>query len=178
LLVGGTVNLLLNMVSEGVYPGYSVGTNALSDMGAVGAPTYLLWNGQLLVTGILSLVGILLLLKNVVLQIPNLKLARVLYVLPPLGTIVVSLFPENTVLALHAVGAFMVFIFGGLGAIYAYRFTKPPFRYLSVVLGIVSLVAISLFGVPSVVGFGVAERLVVYTFNIWVLSFAGYLMAI
>ena len=178
MLVGGTVNLLLNMVSEGVYPGYSVGTNALSDMGAVGAPTYLLWNGQLLVTGILSLVGILLLLKNVVLQIPNLKLARVLYVLPPLGTIVVSLFPENTVLALHAVGAFMVFIFGGLGAIYAYRFTKPPFRYLSVVLGIVSLVAISLFGVPSVVGFGVAERLVVYTFNIWVLSFAGYLMAI
>jgi hypothetical membrane protein len=46
-----------------------------------------------------------------------------------------------------------------------------------VLLGAVSLLAMSLFGIPSVVGFGVAERLVVYPFNIWTISFAGYLMS-
>lgn len=177
LLLAGTVNVIFNMVSEGTYPGYNLGTNALSDMGAIGSPTFLLWNGQLLVTGILSFIGVVIFLRSSALPIPNIRTAWVLYVLPPLGSIIVSLFPENSVLAIHAVGAFMVFIFGGLGSIYAYRFTKSPFRYLSVLLGAVSLLAISLFGIPSVVGFGVAERLVVYSFNIWTICFAGYLMS-
>lgn len=177
LLLAGTVNVIFNMVSEGTYPGYNLGTNALSDMGAIGSPTFLLWNGQLLVTGILSFIGVVIFLRSSALPIPNIRTAWVLYVLPPLGSIIVSLFPENSILAIHAVGAFMVFIFGGLGSIYAYRFTKSPFRYLSVLLGAVSLLAISLFGIPSVVGFGVAERLVVYSFNIWTICFAGYLMS-
>jgi hypothetical membrane protein len=177
LLLAGTVNVIFNMVSEGTYPGYNLGINALSDMGAVGSPTFLLWNGQLLITGALSFIGITLFLGSSALPIPNHGIAWILYMMPPLGTIVVSLVPENSILALHAIGAFMVFIFGGLGPIYAYRFTKPPFRYLSVLLGAVSLVAIALFGIPSVVGFGIAERLVVYPFNIWTISFAGYLMS-
>jgi hypothetical membrane protein len=177
LLIAGTVNILLNMISEGVYPGYNLGTNALSDMGAIGAPTFLLWNGQLLITGVLSFVGVLLFLRSRALPIPSVRLAWILYLVPPMGTIIVSLFPENSILALHIIGAFMVFIFGGLGAIYAYRFTKSPFRHLSIALGAISLVAILLFGAPPLVGFGVAERLVVYPFNIWVVSFAGYLMS-
>jgi hypothetical membrane protein len=177
LLLAGTINVIFNMVSEGAYPGYSLGTNALSDMGAIGSPTFLLWNGQLLVTGVLSFIGIVIFLRSSALPIPNTRTAWVLYVLPPLGTIIVSLFPENSNLAIHAVGAFAVFIFGGLGSIYAYRFTKPPFRYLSVLLGAVSLLAIPLFGIPSAIGFGVAERLVVYSFNIWTICFAGYLMS-
>jgi hypothetical membrane protein len=177
LLLAGTVNIILNTVSEGTYPGYNVGTNALSDMGAIGSPTALLWNGQLLATGILSFMGIVLFLRSSVLPIPHSRIAWLPYILPPLGMIVVSLFPENSILAIHAVGAFMVFIFGGLGAIYAYRFTKSPFKYLSVLLGAVSLLAMTFFGIPSVLGFGVAERLVVYPFNIWTVSFAGYLMS-
>jgi hypothetical membrane protein len=177
LLLAGTVNIIFNMISEGAYPGYSLGSNALSDMGAIGSPTFLLWNGQLLVTGVLSFMGVIIFLRSSSLPIPNTRIAWFLYTMPPLGSIVVSLFPENSILAIHAVGAFMVFIFGGLGSIYAYRFTKPPFRYLSVLLGAVSLLAMSLFGIPSVVGFGVAERLVVYPFNIWTISFAGYLMS-
>lgn len=177
LLLAGTVNIIFNTVSEGTYPGYNLGTNALSDMGAIGSPTSLLWNGQLLITGVLSFIGITLFLRSSALRIPNPRIAWVLYIMPPLGTIVVSLVPENSILTIHALGAFMVFIFGGLGSIYAYRFTKPPFRYLSVLLGAVSLLAIAFFGIPSVVGFGVAERLVVYPFNIWAISFAGYLMS-
>ena len=177
LLLAGTVNIIFNMISEGTYPGYNLGTNALSDMGAIGSPTALLWNSQLLATGVLSFIGVMLFLRSSVLPIPNSRIAWLLYTMPPLGTIVVSLVPENSIVAIHAVGAFMVFIFGGLGSIYAYRFTKPPFKYLSVLLGAVSLLAILLFGIPSVLGFGIAERLVVYPFNIWTISFAGYLMS-
>jgi hypothetical membrane protein len=177
LLLAGTINILLNTVSEGVYPGYNLSTNALSDMGAIGSTTFFLWNGELLVTGVLSLAGIVLFLRSSTLPVPNIKLAWILYLLPPLGTIIVSLFPENWILVIHAIGAFMVFIFGGLGAIYAYRFVKPPFRYLSVALGVVSLLAIGLFGAPSLIGFGISERMVVYPFNIWAISFAGYLMS-
>jgi len=177
LLLAGTVNIIFNTVSEGIYPSYNLGKDALSDMGAIGSKTFLLWNGQLLVTGILSLVGVVLFLRSSALPIPNRRLAWALYLIPPLGEIVVSLFPENSILAVHATGAFMVFIFGGLGAIYAYKFTKVPFRYLSALLGAASLLAILLFGIPSVIGFGIAERLVVYSFSIWVISFAGYLMS-
>jgi len=177
LLLAGTVNIIFNTISEGIYPGYNLGTNALSDMGAIGSQTYLLWNTQLMVTGILSLMGVILFLRSSVLPIPSLRTAWILYVVPPLGEIVVSLFPENSILALHAIGAFMVFIFGGLGSVYTYTFTKSPFRYLAVLLGVVSLLAMALFAVPSVVGFGIAERLVVYPINIWTISFAGYLMS-
>ncbi len=177
LLLAGTVNILLNMVSEGAYPNYNVGANALSDMGAIGSPTYLLWNGQLFVTGLLLLFGMLLFLRSPSNSIPNRRFAWFLYVISPVGAIMVSLFPENSIPILHVIGAFMVFIFGGLGYIYAYTFTRAPFRYLSILLGVVSLMAITLFWAPLVVGFGVAERLVVYSGNIWTVAFGGYLMA-
>jgi len=177
LLLAGAINIIFNTISEGIYPGYNVGSNALSDMGAIGSRTFLLWNGQLLATGLLSFIGVMLFLRSQALPIPNRRVAWVLYLLPPAGEVVVSLFPENSILALHAIGALMVFIFGGLGAIYAYRFTKAPFRHLAFLLGAASLLSIPLMFIPSIVGFGVAERLVVYTFNIWGLSFAGYLMS-
>ena len=96
LLASGIVNVIFNTIAEGSYPGYSLRTNALSDLGAVGAPTALLWDGQLFVTGILSLAGIVLFFRSSSLKIPRRKLTSVLYALPPIGTIVVSLVPENT----------------------------------------------------------------------------------
>ena len=42
MLAGGIVNIVLNTIAEGTYPNYSLRTNALSDPGALGAPTALL----------------------------------------------------------------------------------------------------------------------------------------
>ena len=177
LLIAGTVNILLNTIAEGTYPGYDLSTNALSDLGAIGSRTFLLWNGQVLATGLLLLVGAILFLRSSALSIPNRRLAWVFYIAWPAGAIIVSLFPENSILAIHAIAAFMVFIFGGLGPLYAYRFTKPPFRYLSVLLGVISLISIPLLGTP-VIGFGLAERLVIYPGIIWSIAFGGYLLSI
>jgi len=43
MLAGGIVNIVLNTIAEGIYPNYSLRTNALSDLGALEAPTALLW---------------------------------------------------------------------------------------------------------------------------------------
>lgn len=177
-MAGGIVFTLFNTIAEGSYPNYSVATNALSDLGAVGAPTALLWDGQLFATGVLGLAGMLLFFKSSTLMIPRRRLTSVLFLAPQAGTILVSLVPENTVLALHSAAALLVFTLGGISAVYAYRFTPTPFRYFSVLLGLVSLGAILLLGAPSLVGFGVAERLVVYPLQVWDIAFAGLLMSL
>ena len=178
LLASGLVNIIFNTVAEGSYPGYSLRTNALSDLGAVGAPTALLWDGQLFVTGILSLAGIVLFFRSSSLKIPRRRLTSVLYLLPPTGTIVVSLVPENTILAIHTGAALLIFTFGGISAMYAYRLISSPFRYFSLIIGIISLAATPLLGFPSIVGFGLAERLVVYPLGIWNIAFGSYLMSL
>ena len=179
IMAGGVVFTLFNTVAEGSYPNYSVATNALSDLGAVGAPTALLWDGQLFAAGVLGLAGMLLFFfKSSTLTIHRRGLTSVLFLAPQAGTILVSLVPENTILALHGVAAFLVFTLGGISAVYAYRFTPPPFRYFSVLLGLVSLGAILLLGAPSLVGFGLAERLVVYPLQVWDIAFAGLLMSL
>ena len=169
----------MNTVAESLYPAYSVRTNALSDLGALGAQTGLLWNGQLFLSGLLSLLGMYLLFYRS--DWPSSvgirrKAAGLIYVLPPIGTILVSLFPENYVLAVHAFAALMTFVLGGVSAVYAYRLTQPPFRYFSFLLGAISLVSILLLG-DQALGFGLAERLVVYPFVIWGVAFGSYLLA-
>jgi len=101
-----------------------------------------------------------------------------LYFLPPIGTIIVSIFPENTILVMHSLGALIAFVFGAVSAIYAYRFTKSPFRYFSILLGVISLFAIPLLGDSSLLGFGGIERLVVYPYIIWGIAFGAYLTAL
>ena len=179
LLASGLVFVLLNSIAEGLYPGYSVASNALSDLGALGAPTQLFWDGQLFVVGALYLVGVYSLFYRSAWGAGTSRrnLVAVLYLLPGIGTVVVSLFPENFVLAIHAVGALLAFIFGGIGAIYAYRLTQPPFRYFSVVLGIVDLVSIPLMFAIGPSMSGLAERLIVYPYVLWLACFGSYLLA-
>jgi hypothetical membrane protein len=105
------------------------------------------------------------------------KPLKILYLLPSVGTLIVSLFPENSVLAIHTLGSFIIFVFGAISAIYAYRFTKSPFRYFSVLLGLISLVAIPLLADSSLLGYGGMERLVVYPYTIWGIAFGAYLTA-
>ena len=130
-LSAGIVFIVFNTIAESIYPGYSVRTNALSDLGALGRRITLLWDSQLFLTGLLSLLAIVILFRGTSLNIRGRRLTSVLYMLPPIGTIVVSLFPENSNLVIHTLGAFVNFLFGGIAAIYAYRFTRSPFRYFS-----------------------------------------------
>jgi hypothetical membrane protein len=56
---------------------------------------------------------------------------------------------------------------------------RAPFRYISVILGIVGLVALVLFltGQYAGIGLGGMERMIVYPVLFWEAGFGGYLMA-
>ncbi|MGI0090590.1 MAG: DUF998 domain-containing protein [Nitrososphaerales archaeon] len=179
LLTSGILFIIFNTIAEGIYPDFSLKTNALSDLGAFGAPTQFLWDGMLLFNGVLGFAGMFFLFRGPALGIGKRKLTSILYLLPPIGAIIVSVFPENSILpAMHLLGAFISFTFGGISAIYAYRFTKSPFKYFSVILGAVSLAATPLLGSGTSIGFGLVERLVLYPYIIWSIAFAGYLLAL
>jgi hypothetical membrane protein len=177
LLSSGIIFTIFNTIAESIYPNYNVGTNALSDLGAVGQSTRYLWDGQLLATGILTFFGMWILVFKSSFSPRIAYPAKILFLLPAVGSILVSLFPENTILAIHTFAAFVTFLTGGLSAIYTYRFTASPFRYFVVILGAISLIAVPLLGSHPLVGFGGIERLVVYPVIIWGMALDSYLMA-
>jgi hypothetical membrane protein len=180
LLASGLLFLLLNTIAEGLYTNYSVATNALSDLGATTASTSLLWNGQLFISGVLLLLGMYLLFSRSDWGSSIVKrrsLVGALYILPGIGVILVSLFPENTILVIHGIGAIIVFILGAIGCLYAYRLVQSPYRYFSVALGIVSLVSIPLSFASNPSVSGLMERLIVYPYNLWLVGFGSYLVS-
>ena len=176
LSASGLLFLLANHIAESIYPGYSVKTNFLSDLGAVGQRTTLLWDSQLFVSAILWLLGVCLLFR----RSGKSRGVWALFVLAPVGQLVVSVFPENTVLALHTVGALLAFVAGGLSAVYTYRLTSSPFRYLSVLLGATSLLSFALFVSGRFLGLGAGgmERMIVYPIALWLVVIGGYVMAV
>jgi hypothetical membrane protein len=179
LLSGGIIFTLVNTIAEAVFPGYSVRTNALSDLGALGHSTTFLWDGQLFLCSVLSFSGMyLLVFRSSLAEFFESRPIRFLYLLPSVGSLIVSIFPENSVLAIHTIGALISFLFGAIIAMYTFRFTKSPFRYFSLLLGVISLIAIPLLGDPSLLGFGGMERLVVYPNILWGVAFGAYLTAV
>jgi hypothetical membrane protein len=186
LLCSGLVFFIFNTVAEGIYPNYSVASNALSDLGAIGTNTFFLWNGQLFVSGVLLLLGMYFLFykSQFRLNIGRANLVGILYMLPAVAAIIVSLFQENSVVGsvgghnlLHGLGAIIAFVCGGISAVYAYRLTKAPFRYFSIVLGIITLVFVPLFLFSNASISGLTERLVVYPFILWQICFGTYLLS-
>ncbi len=180
LLAGGLVFMLFNTIAEGLNPNYNVGTNALSALGYLGSNTALLWSGYVLVAGLLVLSSMYLLFYRSPfrLGLARAKWVGVLFMLPGAGTILVSLFPANSGLGLlHLIGALIAFIFGGVSAVYAFKLTSAPFRYFSVLLGATALVALVVSFVPTDV-YGLLERLAVYPYILWGVSFGSYLLAV
>jgi hypothetical membrane protein len=98
------------------------------------------------------------------------------------GALGVGVFPGNTG-GIHALFAMLTFIGGGLAAIVTARATRPPFRYLSIALGVISLGSLFSYillgeGTPLAgLGVGGVERWVAYPIVIWVTGFGGYLSA-
>jgi len=178
-LSAGIIFTIFNTIAESIYPGFNVGKDALSDLGASGYNTTLLWDGQLFIVSILGLLAVtLLLFRSSLSEYLQGTLIRILYLLPVIGSLIVSLVPDNTVLVVHSLGAFLTFVFRAISAIYAFRFTKAPFRYFSLLLGLVSLIAIPFLGDPSILGFGGVERIVAYPYTIWGIAFGAYLTAL
>jgi hypothetical protein len=77
---------------------------------------------------------------------------------------------------LHGVSSIMVFVLVFILAVYAYRFTRGPFRYISPVLGVVVLASSLSFmsGNYLGVGFGGMERVLIYSCETWLIGLGAY----
>ena len=169
LFVGAAQYILLVNIAEALYPGYSVATNAMSDLGV--GQTAVLFNSSTVVFGAFILIGLLLGRRAIG---TGLTITLAVYGACVVG---VGVFPETTG-ALHGVIALGMFVFGAVSAIISYRVLRPPLSYASVGLGIIALVALVLALTHNYTGIdkGGMERMIVYPLFLWVLGFGGALI--
>lgn len=95
------------------------------------------------------------------------------------GTILVGVFPENTISALHFIGALLPFLLGNLALVVLGLSLDIPrmFKFWTITAGVVALVALVLFqsGIYLGLGAGGMERIVAYPQTVWLIAFGLYL---
>jgi len=170
LFVGSVQCLLVLVIVEALYPGYSVSENYISDLGV--GTTSLVFNSSVFLLGVLAVTG-----AYFIRLAFDSKLLFILLLLTGVGAIGVGLFPE-TAGEIHGVFSLITFLFGGLSAIVSYKLQKPPLSYFSVLLGALSLVALVLFASGNYVGLdkGGMERMIADPTLIWGAAFGSHLI--
>ncbi len=172
--VGAAQFILMIVIAEARYPGgYSVATNALSNLG-VGQTEYtnaLLYSASIAVFGAFAFIGSLLGRRTLGTGL-TITLAAA-----GACAVGVGLSPIRTS-APHTAFAFAAFVFGAVSALISYRVLRPPLSHFSVGLGIIALVAIVLLVTQHDLGIGKGgmERMVAYPIFIWALGFGGSLI--
>jgi len=97
------------------------------------------------------------------------------------GALLVGIFPGNT--TPHPYVAMIAFVFSALTTIAAFKVTSAPFRFMSLGVGLLSLIAliVSFLGdsspIAKSIGIGGIERWVVFPMILWLVFFGGYLLA-
>ena len=170
LLFIASVQCVLGIITaEALYPGYSTTQNYISDLGV--GPSALIFNSSVFLLGAIVIVDVYL-----THHVLGSRLLSVFLVLMGVGAMGVGLFPENFAI-IHRIASLFVFLFGALSAIVSYRMQKPPFSYLSLLLGALSLMALLLFGSGTYLGLGKGgmERMIAYPALLWCVGFGGYL---
>jgi hypothetical membrane protein len=154
-----------------LYPNYNVSLNYISDLG-VGS-TALIFNSSVFLLGLLVVAGAYFIRKAF-----KSNFLFITLILTGIGAMMVGLFPE-TAGVMHTIASLIAFLFGGLVAIVSYKVEKPPFSYLSVVLGALSLVALGLFASGNYLSLGVGgmERMIAHPVLLWGVGFGGHLVS-
>ena len=181
LLFIGAVQFVLGMlIAEFLYPGYSASMNYISDLGATCRTTCIIYqpSASIFNTSV-SLLGVLALVSSYFIwrEFHNRSISLLLG-LSGIGMVGVGLFPETAGIV-HLIASFIAFFFGGLSAIATYKLVKAPFAYLSVLMGMISLIALALFISEIFLGLGPGgmERMIAYPLLLWVIGFGGNLMS-
>ncbi len=176
------------IVAEALYPGYSISDNYISDLGI--GPSSIIFNSSIFFLGLLSIFGAYFLPRET-----NFGALTVLLVLMAIGAMSAGVFTKDFT-TIHGAVSSMAFLFGGLSAIAAFKVLKMPLSLISVILGLMTLGALTLFAgglvtsgsftsnetpVSSLflgLGPGGMERMIVYPALIWLAVFSGYLFAL
>jgi len=182
IFVGAVQFSIFLILAEIYYPGYNVSTNYVSDLGAtcptsgpcvINEPTSMIFNISIALLGLLILVGAYF-LQRAFRWTP----ATVMVALAGVGALGVGLFPETTGIW-HSIFSLIVFLFAGLAAMVTAGFQRKPMYYFSIILGVVTLVALVLYVGDVYLGLGPGgmERMVVYPALVWSIGFGGHMMA-
>jgi hypothetical membrane protein len=176
LIAGGACTVLGFVTAEVLYPGYSAADQTISALGAEDAPgpSQAVFNAAMILGGFL-LVGVAAALRRLF----DSRAFTGVTAVTGVGVAGVGVFPAHTG-APHFVAAFVAF--GGIGvtALVAASVLRAPFRYVSVALGGLELVAFVLFvalGDGTPLGIGGLERWVAYLGLLWVTAFGGFFLA-
>jgi hypothetical membrane protein len=179
LLAGCLIQFFGMQIAEYVYPGYSVSHNVISDLGANNITSALLFNITLFIFGAVVMITFYVLQKR-----GMDKVFCYLLIFAGVGAILVSIFNEKTIIAVHYTGAFLAFVLTAFAAMRSYHtiFKGRMQGKFSLVLGIVGFVAaICMIATPSVndflgLGKGGMERMLYYPAVLFAMSLGVYLL--
>ncbi|CAN5127470.1 hypothetical protein BH09PAT3_BH09PAT3_4140 [soil metagenome] len=170
--------------------GYSWAHNTISDLAnthcgpygdrLVCSPLHAAMNGSFLLLGLTMIAGSVLLGKKYAVSLLT-RIGFGCMVLAGIGTILVGLFPENTVSSMHVIGAALPFIFGNIGMILlglTIRALPKVLAVVTVLSGVIALVALPFFvsGTTLGIGSGWVERIVAYPQSIWMIVFGLFIL--
>ncbi len=183
LLIGGMIAFLGIITAEALYPGYSTSQNQISDLGGTEPPeSIILEPSATIFDAVMVLLGLLTIGASVCLhRAYNDLVVTIPLALLGLGLTGVGVFNGSFGIT-HALFALLTFIAGGLSAIAAARVERSPLCYISVILGVISLITLVTYlvlgmsGPLAFLGIGGMERWVAYPLLLWLLVFGGYLL--
>ncbi len=169
-------------------PSYSLRFNTISDLGntvcgiysgrVVCSSLHYLMNGSLILLGITMATGSLLIYQEFKKDLGTL-VGFSFMALSGLGTILVGLFPENTISILHIIGASLPFIIGNIALILMSLFLQisRKFRIYTFLSGSLALIFLILFETQNYLSLGIGgvERIVAYPQTLWLIIFGIYI---
>jgi hypothetical membrane protein len=120
--------ILALVIAEALYPGYSISTNYISDLGV--GPSQMVFNSSVFLLGMLLISGTCFLKRAL-----NFRVLTVLLIVTAIGAMGVGVFTEHYG-TIHGVASFISFLFGGLSAIVSSRLLKSRFSIVAVILGL------------------------------------------
>jgi len=170
ILVGAAQFIVGMIVAEALYNGYSVADNYISDLGV--GPSAIIFNSSVFLFGLMVVIA-----SYCIWRVFGEKLLVTLFFIAGIGVMGVGAFPES-VEVIHPIVSLIAFLFGGLSAIAAYKLEKPPLSYISVIMGVIGLIALVLFITQNFLGLGKGgmERMIAYPIVLWAIGFGGYLI--
>ena len=179
LFLAGFIALMGIITGEIFYPaGYSTADSEISDLGSTRPPEALIYqpsatifNATMILTGILTILG-----AYTAYRAEWERWSSVLLALLGAGILGVGVFPGN-VPVLHPLFAMFTFIIGGIAAVLSARGLYGPYRYISIVLGSITLLSLLFAGMLfPVLGDGGTERWVAYPIIFWITGLGGYFL--
>lgn len=174
MLVGAAQSIVCMFAAEALYDGYSVADNYISDLGV--GPSALIFNSSVFLFGLMAVTAAYLMWRGVGEGI-GAKIVASLLLIAGIGAMGFGIFTESAG-AIHSVVSAIAFLFGALSAIASFKLEKTPLNIISVIMGLIALIAMVLFITGNFLGLGVGgmERMIAYPILLWSVGFGGHLI--